>query len=792
MQQPYARDREMQYFRDLLSTLSEASLRINENLDPEAVLQKVLDSARSLTDAWYAVITTFDELGEVEDLLTSGLTDEETQSLYNLPGGAKFFEHVSNLTGPLRVNDFVSYLESAGLSEYRSPKPVQSFLVCPMRHEGQYAGIIYLSKGSGRFSQDEEHMLGMLATQSALVMANARRHRDERKARVYLETLIDTSPVGVVVVDAKTGMPTSLNQETRRILSQLQAQGSELDPDLHTPRLDTLIFRRADGREIATEENPLTQALRAGETVRAEEVVIQALDGRSVPVLINATPVPAGCSEVESVIFTLQDMTPVKNMDRLRAEFLSMVSHELRQPLSSIKGSAVSLRESLNSLDPAEMVQFLRIIESQSDRMRDLIGELLDVARIKTGTLSVALEPTEVSTLVESARSNFLTGNGGRNIALDLEQNLPWVMADNRRLVQVIDNLLSNAARYSQENSVIRLSGSLKNGYVTLSVTDKGRGIEPDRLPLLFRTFSGVDDDWKREVPASGLGLAICKGIVEAHGGRIWAESKGVGFGSRFTFTVPVAEVTAVQAAPHSLRSLPETEKRERILVVDDDPMNLRYVRDILTNEGYTLVTTGDPDEALRLFKAERPQLILLDLLLPGIDGIQLMDKMFRIERAPVIFLSAYVQDEIIARAFESGAVDYVTKPFSSTELVARVRGAMRRRLNPNLDESPPPFVLGDLTLDYVSRTVTLSGSPVHLTPTEYELLSEFSLNSGRVLTFDYLLGRVWGEDRPVQKGMVRTYVKRLRRKLGEEASSPKYIFAEPHVGYRMAQPEGA
>ena len=151
-----------------------------------------------------------------------------------------------------------------------------------------------------------------------------------------------------------------------------------------------------------------------------------------------------------------------RRLERLRAEFLSMVSHELREPLTSIKGSAVNLRESLDSLDRAEVLQFVRIIESQSDRMRDLIGELLDVARIKTGSLSVAPEPAEVIALVDEARNTFLTGGRGRDIVLDLEPDLPWVMADKRRIVQVLGNLLSNAVKLlAKKRHAIRLSGAL-------------------------------------------------------------------------------------------------------------------------------------------------------------------------------------------------------------------------------------------------------------------------------------------------------------------------------------------
>ncbi|MCY4575282.1 MAG: response regulator [Chloroflexi bacterium] len=492
----------------------------------------------------------------------------------------------------------------------------------------------------------------------------------------------------------------------------------------------------------------------------------------------------------------MQDMADLEDMEQSRAEFLSLVGQELREPLTFIKGSAVTLRESLDSLGKAEILQFLRIIESQSDRMRDLMGELQDMARIKNSAFSVAPKPTEVTALVNEARSAFLAVGQGRSIVLDLDPDpdLPWVMADRGRIVQVLSNLLSNAARRSPETSTIRLTGAREGGVVALSVTDPGAGVEPERLDLLFRGFAPFDKDAPdQEATGAGLGLAVCKGIVEAHGGRIRADSDGAGTESRLTFTLPVADVTERAATGTSLPSgsSPQaTREQGCILVVDDDPMTLRSVREILNGAGYTPLATGDPEEALRLYESERPQLVLLDLLLPGSDGIDLMEDMFGIGEAPVIFLSGYGRQEVIAKALDSGAMDYIVKPFSSTELKARVRAALRRRLTSTQDDALVPFVLEDLTLDYARRTVSVAGKAVSLTPTEYALLSELSINAGLVLTFDHLLERVWGLGYSADRRNLRTYVKRLRRKLGENADSPKYIFPAPRIGYRMVKPD--
>ena len=283
-----------------------------------------------------------------------------------------------------------------------------SFLAFPVSHQGERVGSIFLAeKQDGQ--QNEAGSPGRTRTpwrcsppQAALAIANARQHREERRARAGLETLVDTSPVGVAVLDAATGAPRSFNREALRIVEGLR------DPE-QSPEdlLNTVTFRRADGREFSLREFPLAGLLSSGETVRAEEIVLRVPDGRSVSVLLNATPIRSQEGTVESFVVTLQDLTPLEEAERLRADFLAMVSHELLAPLTSIKGSAATLTGSATDLEPALARQFYRIIEDQADHMKELVSDLLDVARIETGALPVSPEPAEVALLVDRARSAF-------------------------------------------------------------------------------------------------------------------------------------------------------------------------------------------------------------------------------------------------------------------------------------------------------------------------------------------------------------------------------------------------
>jgi DNA-binding response OmpR family regulator/signal transduction histidine kinase len=596
-------------------------------------------------------------------------------------------------------------------------------------------------------------------------------------ARQDLEALINTVPLGVVIFDMVTGKPRSYNHEARRIADSLGDPGQSLEAVLRK-----LTFRRADGRETSLSEIPLAQLFGTGEWVRAEEVVLQVSNERRLTTLVNATPVSAGEDGMATVVVTVQDMTPVEDLTRQRADFVALVSRELRAPAASIKGSAAAALRAAGARDPAEMAQFFHIINDQADHMLDLISNLTDAARIDAGNLPVFPEPSEVGALAEQARDDFLSPGSHIGVHIDLPLDLPRVLADRRRIVSTLVTLLANAEQYSPEHAPLRIGAAAEDLDVVISVAAAGPEVPPERLRRLFRKFSGPgDDDGRPDQAEAGLDLAICRGVVEAHGGRIWAES-GPDWGIQFTFSLPTETVLHPPHRP--------TGRRRRVLVVDANPANLRQIRRDLTDAGYQVDVFGDSEQALHFMAERRPHLVLTSLVQPGVDVGEFVQALRAAADVPVLCLSDAGRDQDIALAFEIGADDYLVRPYSPTELATRIQAALSRRAAALSNEPLEPYVRGPLTIDFTRRLVTMDGQPLPLTTTEYGLLAELATHAGSALTYDHLLQRVWGWNNPGNPYVVRTHLMRLRRKLGEDGHNPAYILAEPRVGYRMVPPD--
>ncbi|MDE0008632.1 MAG: GAF domain-containing protein, partial [Gammaproteobacteria bacterium] len=382
-----------------ISRLSAAIRRIGGSLDVATVARTTVEEARALTGARFGAVVMSGEDGLVTEYVTSGFEPEQHDRLLNWSVGPRFFEHLRELAKPLQLLDLAEYIRSLGWPS--DAVPCQSFQGTPMVRAGVHVGTFFLGGKAGEdgevaFTDADSELLLLFASQAATAIHNAQITRDEWRLRADLEALVETTPVGVCVFDATTRSVLRVNQEARRIVAGLETPGLSMEE-----LAQALTCRRGDGREVSLDH------VSTAETLRAEEMELVAPDGRSVRTLVSATPSRSRTGEPLSVVVTMQDLAALKDLERSRTAFLSMVSHELRAPLAAIKGSAVTVLRASRAYDSMEMQQFFRIVEKEADRMESLIGELLDMGRIETGTLPVVAAPTTVVGLLDRARNTF-------------------------------------------------------------------------------------------------------------------------------------------------------------------------------------------------------------------------------------------------------------------------------------------------------------------------------------------------------------------------------------------------
>ena len=297
---------EVEALRERLSRLGAASLRLNESLELEAVLQGTLDSARSLTGAAYGVILRVNDDRHPVDFLSSGMTEQQDSEFWEMPSGWELFDAIACFDEPVRLDDLQGYLRDCGAPEYAPPFPVSdalAFLGSPVRHRGELLGVIYLSEKPGGFSAADEDTLVMFASQAALVIFNARRYCDQQQARDDLEAVLDTAPAGVLILDAVSGELKSANHEARRLMEEMgMAVGS----------LQGLIsggtIRRDDGQEIACDDRSFESLLASGKTVRDERMTVELPNGRKLTAVVNVTPIRSADGTVVSLVVTTKTL----------------------------------------------------------------------------------------------------------------------------------------------------------------------------------------------------------------------------------------------------------------------------------------------------------------------------------------------------------------------------------------------------------------------------------------------------------------------------------------------------
>ncbi|MEW5855564.1 MAG: ATP-binding protein [Myxococcota bacterium] len=348
--------------------------------------------------------------------------------------------------------------------------------------------------------------------------------------RTWLRAVIETSPMGVLLVQPTGELEP--NPRAQEILGQRVASTRDM----------ATLLRRNDGTAIPHEQLPSMRALR-GEPVGNEEFIIRRADDSVAPVRASAAPIRDSRGKVTGAVVVFEDITAMKNLERLREEWTSIVAHDLRQPVSVISNYAALLARQIEQTEVRSRIEQILVSVRHLNRM---ISDLMDISRLEAHQLSLKREAINLPRLVREVverRANVLKGHALR---LDLDESIAPALVDPQRVEQVLGNLLSNAVKYGAEGTPIEVRVAKRPGQAEISVVNQGHGIPPEELPHLFERFRRARDVPKGD-GSVGLGLYICRGLVEAHGGHIWAESTP-GQTTTFHFTLPVQHPGADRA----------------------------------------------------------------------------------------------------------------------------------------------------------------------------------------------------------------------------------------------------
>jgi len=413
----------------------------------------------------------------------------------------------------------------------------------------------------------------------------------------------------------------------------------------------------------------------------------------------------------------------LKELDLMKSEFLNTVSHELRTPLTSIKAFAEILLDNVGE-DVETQTEFLEIINKESDRLTRLINNLLDLSRIEAGRMKWEREQLDLHEVAECALMALRGSAEKKGLILesDLEEDLPTV-GDKDKLIQVVTNLLGNAIKFTSEGGTVKVTTVRKDLLTAqIQIKDSGVGIDPEFHDSIFEKFSQVDSSETRDIKGSGLGLPIARSITEHHNGRLYVESES-GKGSTFIVELPLhlesEESDEDKNGDHAQKPRIERplEPGQTVLVVDDEPSIRRFLRHILEAEGFLVIESRSGEDAVAIAIREIPALVLLDLVLPDIDGFEVLSRLkerTETQDIPVIILSI-IEDE--DRCFRLGANEYLPKPINRERLVDRVSTLISSgRAH---DKEGPHFVLAvdddDSVLKALSTILTNHGFEVEI-----------------------------------------------------------------------------
>lgn len=433
----------------------------------------------------------------------------------------------------------------------------------------------------------------------------------------------------------------------------------------------------------------------------------------------------------------------LQRMDKQKDDFLANTSHELRNPLHGMINVAQATLDNRNNQLDEEAQGNLRLLISVGQRMSLMLNDLLDISRLKEGKIRLETNSVNIASIVSGVFDMLRFMKEGKNIefVLNIPESFPNVEADKNRLIQILFNLVHNAVKYSNEGKIIVFAEE-KGGMVAIHVKDSGIGMDQQTLKTLFQPYEQGDSGMTAMGGGIGLGLSICKQLVELHGGTISVKT-ALNEGSTFIFTLPIAHELVKEVNQHPVfmevaAGITDTKtevrmntERSRILVVDDDSVNVMIYKQILSPEQYDVVTCTSGKEALDILNKGRFDLVISDVMMPYISGYELTRKIrerFSISELPILLLTARSQPEDVQAGFNAGANDYVTKPVDKSVFNARVQAltSIKKSINERI-QMEAAWLQAQIQPHFLFNTLNTIAALSEINPTKMlTLLHEF------------------------------------------------------------------
>lgn len=509
------------YRQRQLEALLEISRALTSRLDLPSLLRTILNYAAEIVDAEVGYVALTTPTGNLR--LTTG---------YGLPSTV-FHAVAPYLAQKNPEQDFWNEKELRRQLEIvaeASNLPLEQVIALPLLLEDEQivGGIFLFRSGSVAFTASDRSLLRNFTDQAAIAVRNARQVEQLREEKARLEAVIANSPNGVLILDPQRRV-VILNRAFSELTGVLPADAKG------KPCQEVLKLENTMGEHLCMgdDRSPPPTGIWYGEG----DIVRPGYKRTTVG--ITYFPLFDRNGNLINIIATLNDITRYREAEELKSTFISVISHELKTPVSLIKGYASTLTREDANWDNETIREIGTVIEEESDRLNELINNLLDASRLQAGALTLELDDISLAHVAHTSTERFQTQTQKHQFVFDFPDELPTVQADQRRIRQVFDNLISNAIKYSPEGGIIRVGGWNDDGRVVCYVADEGIGIPLDEQKSVFERFYRVDSGLRRDTQGVGLGLFLVKAIVQAHGGEVWLESEP-GKGSTFYFALPL------------------------------------------------------------------------------------------------------------------------------------------------------------------------------------------------------------------------------------------------------------